>query len=88
MPTISMFYGIIIRIYCGNHEHNPPHFHAYYGDCRAIFDMESCIMIEGDFPSKQRRLVEAWTEIHRDELWADWRLASEGEKPMAIDPLR
>lgn len=88
MPTIAMFYGIIIRIYCGNREHNPPHFHAYYGDCRAIFDIGSCMMIEGNLPSRQRRLVEAWAEIHKDELSADWRLASEGECPQAIDPLR
>lgn len=88
MPTDAMFYGIIIRIYSGKSEHNPPHFHAYYGDYRAIFDIGSCMMLEGDFPSRQRRLVEAWTEIHQDELRADWRLASEGEMPRPIDPLR
>ena len=39
MPTISMFYGIIIRMYCTPKEHNPPHFHAYYQDYKAIIDI-------------------------------------------------
>ena len=88
MPTIAMFYGIIIRMYTGKREHNPPHFHAYYGDHRAIFSIESCMLLEGDFPSKQRKLVEAWAELHSEELRADWRLAAEGEKPFNIDPLK
>jgi hypothetical protein len=88
VPTISMFYGIIIRMYYGGREHTPPHFHAYYGEYRATFKIETCSIIEGNIPSRQRRLVEAWAEIHRDELMANWRLASEGEGPKAIDPLR
>jgi hypothetical protein len=35
MPTVSMFYGIIIRMYYAPGEHRPPHFHAYYGEYRA-----------------------------------------------------
>ena len=88
MPTIAMFYGIIIRMYTGKREHNPPHFHAYYEDYRAIFGIESCMLLEGDFPSKQRKLVEAWDELHSEELTADWRLATDGEKPFNIEPLK
>lgn len=39
MPTISMFYGIIIRMYCAPSEHNPPHFHAYYNESVAIINI-------------------------------------------------
>ncbi len=65
MPTISLFFGIIIRLYTGKSEHNPPHFHAYYQDNKAIFDINNCTMIEGDFPVKQKKLVEAWAELHK-----------------------
>jgi hypothetical protein len=88
VPTISMFYGIIIRMYAGSREHNPPHFHAYYGDFRAIFSIEPGELTEGNFPVKQRKLVEAWAVLHRDDLMADWLLASGGETPFSIDPLK
>lgn len=88
MPTISMFFGIIIRMYCGKAEHNPPHVHVYYQDFRAIFDIASAEMREGNLPPRQIRLVAAWIELHREELMADWELASRGELPFRIDPLR
>jgi len=88
MPTISMFFGIIIRMYCAPGEHNPPHFHAYYQEYKAIFDINSCEMTEGKLPSKQRKLVSAWAEIHKDDLLADWELASNGELPYQIEPLK
>ena len=88
MPTISMFFGIIIRMYCAPKEHNPPHFHAYYQNYKAIIDILTCEMIEGNLPSKQQKLVLAWAELHKDELIADWELASNGELPFSIDPLK
>ena len=88
MPTISMFYGIIIRMYCSPGEHNPPHVHAYYQDCMAIVDILNGEISMGNLPSKQTKLVLAWTEIHKDELLADWELASKGELPFPIEPLR
>ncbi|MBI4558182.1 MAG: DUF4160 domain-containing protein [Candidatus Hydrogenedentes bacterium] len=87
MPTISMFYGIIVRMYCGQAEHNPPHIHVYYQDFKAVFEINSGDMTDGNLPSRQRRLVEAWIELHRDELVADWALASQGELPFKIEPL-
>ncbi len=57
MPTISMFFGIIIRIYLGKSEHNPPHFHAYYQDAKGVFDIVSCGVKEGDLPRRQIRLI-------------------------------
>jgi hypothetical protein len=75
MSTIAMFFGIIIRMYLGRKEHNPPHFHAYYQDFKGIFDISSCEMIEGNLPKRQIKLIEAWAELHKDELLGDWELA-------------
>lgn len=88
MPTISMFFGIIIRMYFAPREHKPPHFHVYYQEFKATVDIEKCEIIEGDLPSKQSKLVLAWTEIHKEELLADWQLCQQGEPPFKIDPLR
>ncbi|MFP4500669.1 MAG: DUF4160 domain-containing protein [Candidatus Hydrogenedentota bacterium] len=87
MPTISMFYGIIVRMYFAPGEHNPPHFHVYYNEYKASFDIESLEMIQGEIPRKQRRLVEAWAELHQDELRANWQLAMSGEPLYKIEPL-
>lgn len=62
MPTISMFFGIIIRMYTGAAERNPPHIHAYYQDDKAMFDIKSGDLTEGQFPPRQTRLVSAWIE--------------------------
>jgi hypothetical protein len=88
MPTISMFYGIIIRMYCAPKEHNPPHFHVYYQDYTAVIDIRSGELTEGKLPSKQLKLVLAWAEMRKEDLLADWELASKGEIPLKIDPLR
>lgn len=88
MPTISMFYGIIIRMYCSPGEHNPPHIHAYYQDSMAIIGVNSGEVSEGKLPPRQTKLVLAWTEIHKDELIADWELVSKGELPFPIEPLK
>ena len=73
MPTISMFYGILIKMYY--EDHNPPHIHAIYGDNQACYTFDGEIL-EGSFPKKQNRLVQAWIEIHKDDLQANWKLAS------------
>lgn len=88
MPTISMFYGIIIRLYLGKKEHNPPHFHAYYQDYKATFDIYRCEMIDGNIPRKQIKLIEAWAELHKEDLLANWELAQNGETPFKIEPLK
>lgn len=88
MPTLSMFFGIIIRMYYGPKEHNPPHIHAVYGEFEAVFGVSDGTVTEGDFPSKQTRLVQAWIEIHREELEANWELCQNGEQPFKIEPLR
>ena len=88
MPTISMFYGIIIRMFVGPKEHNPPHFHAFYQGSKGIFNIHEAEMIEGNIPQKQVRLIQAWIELHKDELLADWDLAQSNDLPYSIDPLK
>jgi len=55
MPTISMFYGIIIRMYCAPGEHNPPHVHAYYQEHKAVFNIRDCELTNGKLPVRQSR---------------------------------
>ena len=88
MPIISMFYGIIIRMYLiDNQHHNLPNFHAKYAECEASISIEDGEVLAGELPRKQLRLVQAWIELHRDELQADWELAVAGENPYKITPL-
>lgn len=88
MPTISMFYGIIIRMYYAPTEHPPPHFHVYYAEYRGTVDILRCEMIQGDLPKKQIKLVLAWAELHQEALMADWNLVMNGEEPFKIQPLQ
>lgn len=85
MPTISMFYGIIIRMY-NNGEHNSPHFHAAYQGYNAVFNMEG-ELTDGDMPKKQMKLIAAWAELHKDELLANWELAISEQPLYKIAPL-
>ena len=88
MPTISMFYGIIVRMYFAPGEHHPPHIHVYYNEYKATVDIRTCEIINGGLPGKQLKLVLAWAELHQDELAADWSLVMNGENPFQIQPLR
>ena len=88
MPTLSMFFGIIIRMYYGPKEHNPPHIHVYYQDYVAVINIQTCELMDGNLSARQLRMVVAWIEIHREELMADWTLCQNGEKPFAIEPLK
>ena len=87
MPTISMFYGIIIRMYFAPTEHNPPHIHAYYNEYKISLNIKTMEFMDGDMPRKQKRLIQAWAELHEDELLADWKLAMNGESVYQISPL-
>jgi len=89
MPTISMFYGIIIRMYFfDNQQHSLPHIHVHYQEHNAIIEIPSGTIIEGKLPKSKQKLVDAWIEIHRDELIADWELAINGEPIFKIAPLK
>jgi hypothetical protein len=89
MPTISMFYGIIIRMYYfDNQQHNMPHIHVHYQDDAAIIEIPSGSILQGNLPRAKQKLVDAWIEIHSDELMADWELAINGESVFKIEPLK
>lgn len=89
MPTISMFYGILVAImFEDNERHNLPHIHVRYAGQKASIAIEDGSVLAGSFPSKQLKLVQARVEIHKDELFADWELAQSGEQPFRIAPLQ
>lgn len=88
MPTLSMFYGILIKMnWRDNDNHQTPHFHAYYGEHEASFTLNGELIV-GSFPKKQLALIHAWALLHEDELLADWRLAVNGEEIFRIAPLQ
>jgi len=89
MPVISMFYGIVVQLFFfDNDKHQLPHIHVRYAEFNASIDIETGDIIIGDFPRRQLKLVQAWVEIHKDELMANWSLAVEGNSPFKIDPLK
>lgn len=85
MPTISEFFGIVIRMYYD--DHNPPHFHAYYGGYEAIFSIESLAMTEGNLPKRAKALVIEWAAEYREKLLEDWHLAEQHQPLKRIEPL-
>jgi hypothetical protein len=89
MPTISMFYGLIIRMYYfDNQQHHAPHIHVHYQDDEAVIEIPGGEVLAGQIPNSKLKLVQAWIEIHNEELLADWQLAMNGESVFKIDPLR
>jgi len=85
MPTISTFYGIVIRMFFNDHA--PPHFHARYGEFEATINLDTLEIMEGRLPSRGLSLVKEWAMIHREELLEDWRLCRENRSPAKIEPL-
>ncbi len=89
MPAISMFYGIVVYMYFyDNERHHLPHIHVRYQGMKASVTLVDGVLLEGDFPAAKLKLVQAWIEIHREELMADWDLAIAGEQPFKIAPLQ
>jgi hypothetical protein len=86
MPEISRFLGIIIKMFVK--DHNPPHFHAFFGDEAAIFSIDTGQMIQGNLPSKKAALVTAWAIIHQKELLKNWDRLLKGSEVKKINPLR
>jgi hypothetical protein len=70
-----------------NKQHHTPHIHVRYAEFEAVFDIVSGDLLAGNLPKKQTRLVQAWIELHVDELLADWQIALAGQLPYKIDPL-
>ena len=89
VPELSRFFGIIIRMFMEvGGPHHTPHFHAYYQEEVGIFSIDPVELIAGSLPKRQRRLVEAWAELHQSELAVDWEQLQQGKAPKAIEPLK
>ena len=89
MAIIAMFYGIIVSMYFfDQRQHHMPHIHVKYQDEEAVIAIPEGEVLEGTLKANKLRLVQAWIEIHREELMADWELASQGESIFKIDPLK
>lgn len=83
MPVLSRFYGIIIRMYFQQAEHNPPHIHAIYGDDMAAVTIQSGEVLEGHLPPKALSMVQEWIALHKDELLTMW----ETQEFQSLSPL-
>jgi hypothetical protein len=89
MPTISMFYGLIVYMYfMDNRQHKLPHIHVRYQEFEVIVSIPEGEILDGSIPPGKMKLLCAWIELHKDELIADWELAASGEQPYKIDPLK
>ncbi|MEO5350912.1 MAG: DUF4160 domain-containing protein [Magnetococcus sp. YQC-3] len=86
MPNISIFYGIVIRMFFD--EHAPPHFHAHYGEYQALIDINNLEVIKGTLPRRAQELVLDWAELHQAELLQNWELCQQSCNPLPIAPLR
>lgn len=73
MPTIASFYGISIRMFFSQGEHNPPHFHAQYGGEAAAYGIKDLKRLDGFLPVRAERMVLEWAESHQAELLDIWR---------------
>ena len=73
MPVISNFYGIVIKIYFAQSEHNPPHIHALYGEYMSAINIVTGEVIEGDLPNKALKLCREWIEQNKNELMEIWK---------------
>ena len=82
MPEITRFYGIIIKLFFGDHP--PPHFHAVYGEYNALFSIEPLEMIEGDLPGRAEKMVLEWGEFYKSELMEMWK----SQKFRKLSPLK
>ena len=73
MPVITRFYGIIIKMYFAQAEHNPPHIHAVYGEYNGVIEIQTMNMREGDLPAKAIALSQEWIVVHQKELLDMWK---------------
>jgi hypothetical protein len=85
MPEISRFLGIVIKMFVN--DHNPPHFHAIYGDVEALVEIRTLSVFAGRLPPRVLGLVLEWAALHQEELLADWDHAQSHAPLVRIDPL-
>lgn len=86
MPEISRFFGIVIRMFWD--DHNPPHFHAFYGSEEALIDIATLSVFAGHLSPRALGLVIEWATLHQQELLEDWSNAQRQQPLVGIEPLR
>jgi hypothetical protein len=86
MPTISIFYGLVIRMYFNDHA--PPHFHVEYAEFKATVNIQTLTLATGKLPRRAQMLVLDWAELHQAELLEDWQLCMDKQQPRQIAPLQ
>jgi len=86
MPEISRFYGIVIKMFYA--DHNPPHFHAIYGNVEVLIDINTFAVFAGNIPPRALGLVVEWATLHQAELLRDWERAQDQEPLSKIEPLK
>lgn len=89
MPVVSMFYGIVVLMYYfDNRKHRQPHVHVESGGDEAVISIPHGGILEGNLRTAKLKLVQAWIEIHQEELMRDWHLAVSGQPVFRIEPLQ
>lgn len=89
MPTISIFFGILVRMYFEDTDkHHLPHIHAEYGDHHVVMSIPEGNVLSGDFPHKKLKQLEVWIDLHQEDLMANWKLAIDNEPLFKIKPLQ
>ena len=84
-----MFYGVLVYMYADdNRKHHRAHVYVEYAEFNAVVAIDDGEILEGELPRAKMKLLQAWMEIHRDELAADWKLSIQGLPPQKIDPLK
>ena len=84
-----MFYGLIVMMYyLDTKQHKLPHIHVKYGDVEAVYQIPERNLLEGTLPANKEKLIQAWIEIHKEDLMANWQLAVSGNSIFKIDPLK
>lgn len=81
MPVIARFYGVVIKMYFRQSEHNPPHIYAIYGEYIGAIDIRTADMIEGDLPKRALKMVQEWVSQHEQELMNMWKTQEFTELP-------
>ncbi len=86
MPTICMFRGI--KVYMNYNEHQPPHFHAKYGEHECSITIKEIEVLSGSMPNKQLKMLFGWAALHQEELEEEWYLAQQQQELFPIDPIK
>ncbi|MBF0262561.1 MAG: DUF4160 domain-containing protein [Magnetococcales bacterium] len=84
MPVLSRFFGIVIFMHWNDHQ--PPHFHAKYGNYELMMNLDGDIL-EGSMPRRAMALIKEWLFLHQEELRENWKRVRNRQSVIEIPPL-